>query len=181
MGLIERFLAETASSAFSYPDVGLSRIGAPEGYTTDHNRIVIGHGDGDWEKAKEAIRNWKMFDFEWVELCWPNTPIEENQNVAVMIRHFGFYSLNAAKIVYVIDEPERFGFAYGTLLDHGESGEERFSVEISEQTGDVWYDLYAFSKPKHILAKLGYPLVRNLQKQFAKDSKAAILRAIQPC
>jgi len=100
--------------------------------------------------------------------------------VAILIRHFGFYSLNAAQIVYVIDEPQQFGFAYayGTLAEHGESGEERFSVDFDDETGEVSYDLFAFSKPNHFLAKLGYPLVRNLQKQFAEDSKAAMLRAI---
>ena len=95
-----------------------------------------------------------------------------------MVSHFGFYSLNAARIVYTIDEADRFGFAYGTLVEHGETGEESFSVEYSTETGEVWYDLYAFSRPGSLLAKLGYPLSRHLQKRFARDSKLAMLRAV---
>jgi uncharacterized protein (UPF0548 family) len=86
--------------------------------------------------------------------------------------------LNAARIVYVIDEPDQFGFAYGTLAEHGESGEERFSVEFDRKTGDVTYDLYAFSRPNHILAKIGYPFSRMLQKRFAAESKLAMLRSV---
>jgi len=74
-----------------------------------------------------------MFDMPWVELWWPDTPIKVDATVAVLISHFGFWSLNACRIVYEIDERgacERFGFAYGTLPQHGERGEERFSVEF---------------------------------------------------
>ncbi len=161
------------------PDVGATLIGPPEGYNIDHNRTMIGHGNKDWERAKDSIRSWKMFDLGWVELCWPDTPIETGRNVGILVSHLGFYSLNAARIVYTIDEPERFGFAYGTLTNHAESGEERFSVEMDNDTGDVWFDLYAFSKPNHPLAKLAYPLSRMLQKRFASDSKEAMKRAVK--
>jgi len=178
---INAFIERARKSDFSYRKIGLSRRGAPSGYKVDRNRIIIGQGDEDFRKAKDAIRSWKMFDMPWVNLCWPDTPIEEDRTVAILIRHFGFYSLNAARIVYTIDRFNKFGFAYGTLADHGESGEERFSVEIDDQTGEVWYDLFAFSKPNHFLSILGYPLARHLQKRFAAESKAAMLRAINLC
>lgn len=184
---ISAFIEANKVADFSYPYIGHTehdfvrsrKRKDTKAYNIDHNRIIIGQGDEDWEKAKDAIRKWKMFDMPWVELCWPDTPIEEDRTVAILIRHFGFYSLNAARIVYTIDEPTRYGFAYGTLAEHGESGEERFSVEIDEEAGEVRYDLYAFSKPNHILAKLGYPLTRYLQKNFAIDSKAAMVAAVQ--
>lgn len=181
---IAAFLAASKDTAFSYPSVGASlHEGDPgidlDGYNIDHNQVVIGCGERDFERAKQAIREWKMFDMPWVELCWPDTPIEEGRTVAILIRHFGFYSLNAARIVYTIDEPDRFGFAYGTLEDHGESGEERFSVRFDRESGVVAYDLSAFSRPNHLLTRLGYPLTRILQKAFAADSKAAMLRAVK--
>ena len=177
--IIDEFLDKAGVSEFTYPHIGETLNGtAPGTYNIDHNTIRLGQGSEVWQKAKQAIREWKMFDLPWVDLCWPTVPIEKDQAVAVLIRHFGFYSLNAARIVYVIDEPGRFGFAYGTLAEHGESGEERFSVELDSETVKVNYDIFAFSKPNHFLAKLGYPLTRMLQKQFATDSKAAMLRAI---
>lgn len=73
---------------------------------------------------------------------------------------------------------KRFGFAYGTLSEHAESGEERFTVEWHEQDDAVWYDILAFSRPQQLLARLGYPFARRLQKRFARDSAAAMLRAV---
>jgi len=66
----------------------------------------------------------------------------------------------------------------GTLADHVESGEERFSVEWRRQDGSVWYDLLAFSRPRHPLAKLGTPMGRALQRRFARDSLQAMARAV---
>ncbi|HMO79646.1 MAG TPA: DUF1990 domain-containing protein [Pyrinomonadaceae bacterium] len=175
---ISAFLEACSGSDFSYPDVGSTQGAIPSRYTIDHNRIGIGSGPNDLERAKTAIRQWKMFEMPWVELCWPDAPIEPGRTVAVVVRHLGFYSLNPARIVYVIDEPDRFGFAYGTLAGHGESGEERFLVEIDAMTGDVFYDLLAVSRPGHLLTYLGYPYTRYLQKQFALGSNAAMRRAI---
>lgn len=175
---IEAFIAAAENTKFSYTNVGATRAHPPEGFNVDHNRVRIGHGDDDWEQAKNAIREWRMFDFQWAELFLTETPIEKDRTVAILVHHFGFYSLNAARIVYTINEQSRFGFAYGTLTDHGEEGEERFLVEMDQRTGEVWYDLYAFSRPNHLLARLGYPITRRLQRQFASDSKSAMLRAM---
>lgn len=175
---VQQFLNDVKVQSFSYAAVGATRKSPPRGYNIDHNRTKLGSGPDAFAIAQRAVREWKTFDFPWVDLCWPNTPIEVDQNVAIIASHFGFYSLNASRIVYTIDEPDRFGFAYGTLAEHGEIGEERFSVEYHRETGEVWYDLLAFSLPGHILARLGYPLSRYLQHEFAKDSLAAMRRTV---
>ncbi len=180
---IRDFLVRQARSRFSYADVGASALASsPAGYLTDHNRIRLGYGERVWERAVGAIDGWQMFNMGWLQLCWPDSPTVEGTNVAVLIRHFGFWSLNAARIVYTIKEDsgtiKRYGFAYGTLLDHGESGEERFSVEWNGQDDSVWYDLFAFSRPRAMAARLGYPLARWLQRRFREDSKAAMAKAV---
>jgi uncharacterized protein (UPF0548 family) len=117
-----------------------------------------------------------MFQIGWVTLCWPNTPIQEDKTVAILVNLFGIWWLNACRIVYTIDQTEpihRFGFAYGTLTDHAESGEERFSVEWREDD-TVWYDILAFSRPNHPLVKIGRPLARRTQKRFAAGSLLAM-------
>jgi uncharacterized protein (UPF0548 family) len=119
-----------------------------------------------------------MFDLGWVRVFRTDTPIEVGATVAVLVRHFGFWSLNTARIVYVIKEDRRFGFAYGTLDDHAERGEERFSIELEAGSDSVFYDILAFSKPKQWQARAGAPLARRLQKRFAHDSMAAMKRAV---
>jgi uncharacterized protein (UPF0548 family) len=177
---IRRFISKQKESCLSYPEVGSSATTAPSGYNVDHNRVELGGGELTWRRATQAIRTWRMFEMSWVTLHFPCAPIQVGVDVAVLVRHFGFYSLNACRIVYVVDEDgpsARFGFAYGTLEEHAESGEERFMVEWNRDQDKVWYDILAFSRPRKILARLGYPLSRSLQRQFARASKAAMLQA----
>lgn len=165
---------------FSYPETGSSRGTAPPGYTVDHNRVQLGHGADTFRRATEALRRWEMFRLGWVELLWPAAPIEEGVTVGILTSQFGFRTLNFCRIVYVLDERgpvHRFGFAYGTLPEHVERGEERFLVEWLPEDGSVWYDIYAFSRPRHPLARLAAPVARHFQRRFASDSKAAMLRA----
>jgi uncharacterized protein (UPF0548 family) len=164
---------------FSYPEQGATRDRAPRGYTVDHHRIQLGRGAAVFARAVEALHRWKMFDTGWTDLCWADTPICVGSTVAVVARHYGFRSLNTCRVVYVVDDrgaQPRNGFAYGTLMEHAETGEERFTVELQPEDDSVWYDIYAFSRPNG-LARLGYPLSRRLQKRFARDSKQAMRRA----
>ncbi len=179
---IRRFISKQKGSGFSYPEVGASATTVPTGYNVDHNRVQLGRGDVTWQRAVEAIRSWRMFSMPWVSLHWPSAPIQAGTEIAVSIRHFGFYSLNACRIVYVVDEEvpiKRFGFAYGTLAEHAESGEERFTVEWNREDDSVWYDILAFSRPRRMLARLGYPLSRTLQRKFAQGSKLAMLQSVK--
>ncbi len=181
---IQQFLLDSSDDKFSYSEIRATLTDAPPGYVVDRNRIKIGEGSEAFEKAKDAVRSWKMFDLSWLELHSTETPLEIGRNVAIVASHYGFYSINAARIVYTFDETgeelevERFGFAYGTLIEHGEIGEERFSVEFHRSTGEVFYDLFAFSRPASLFVQIGYPIARNLQKTFAEESKMAMLRAV---
>jgi hypothetical protein len=53
-------------------------------------------------------------------------------------------------------------------------------MEWHERDNAVWYDILAFSRPRQLLARLGYPLVRRLQRRFGRDSAAAMRRAVDP-
>jgi uncharacterized protein (UPF0548 family) len=178
---INAFISAQQQGVFSYVEVGSSRQQAPPGYTVDHNRMNLGHGPEAFERAKSAIRGWKMFEMPWIQLCWPNPSIEPGSPVTILVSHFGFWSMNACRIVYVVEDdaaPERYGFAYGTLADHAEIGEERFTVEFNPDDQTVWYDIYAFSRPR-MLTRLAYPLSRGLQKRFARNSLEAMRQAVQ--
>jgi uncharacterized protein (UPF0548 family) len=175
---IRQFIVEQSEKNFSYVEVGASRSLLPKDYVIDHRRIHLGEGEHTFVAACEALRRWEMFSLGWVQLCWPETPIAAGSTVAVLAQVSGVWWLNAARIVYVLDEPRRFGFAYGTLPDHLERGEERFVIECREDDS-VWYDLLAFSKPSHWLVKLGYPMTRLMQKRFGRHSLEAMARAAQ--
>jgi uncharacterized protein (UPF0548 family) len=183
---ISGFLLSQRGAPLSYAEAGASRTGASElaGYAVDHNRARLGEGEETFDRAAGALRAWRMFDVGWIEIFPPDAPIEAGMTVAVLARYYGLWSLNACRIVYLIDEDDgeirRYGFAYGTLSEHAERGEERFVVEWRRDDGSVHYDLYAFSRPNHLLAKIGYPLSRRVQNRFARDSLQAMGRAAAP-
>ena len=166
---VARFVASQRELPFTYAEVGATNATPPVGYNVDHNRIQLGSGEEIYSRAVNALKNWQHFDLGWVVITPRGVPVEAEAIVAVKARAFGTWSLNACRVVYVIDEPRRFGFAYGTLRDHVERGEERFLVEWLADDS-VWYDILAFSRPQHPLVKLSAPLARRLQKQFARDS-----------
>jgi uncharacterized protein (UPF0548 family) len=179
---IQAFLTEQAMRNLTYSAVGATATTPPVGYIVDHTRIRLGEGEEVFAAARTALERWQQFRLGWLEAIPEDTPIQKDQVVAILARSIGLWWLNACRIVSVVEEDgamKRFGFAYGTLPDHAGSGEERFLVEWDRKEGSVWYDILAFSRPRHFLARLGYPWVRRVQKRFGRESAAAMSRAVQ--
>jgi uncharacterized protein (UPF0548 family) len=179
---IQAFLAAQAKLNLTYAAVGGTSTTPPSGYVVDHTRIKLGEGEKVFVAAKAALERWQQFRLGWLEASPEDTLIREGQVVAILARSLGLWWLNACRIVAVVDEDgpvKGFGFAYGTLPDHAGSGEERFLTEWDRGDGSVWYDILAFSRPHHFLARLGYPYMRVVQKRFGPESAAATVRAVR--
>lgn len=179
---IRKFVDFQRHSDFSYTSVGATATNPPASFVVDHTRVKLGSGEEAFLSAKTALKKWGQFQLGWVEACPSGTPIQTGEVVAVAAQVMGLWWLNAARIIYVVDEDgpiRRFGFAYGTLADHVESGEERFLIEWDKTDDSVWYDILAFSRPRHLLARLGYPFVRLTQKRFARSSAAVMQQLVE--
>lgn len=174
---VSDFLRRHGGQDFSYPDVGASLNGSPSGFDVDHNEILLGKGRAVFEAARAALKEWKMFPSGWTRVEPPGAPVRVGGVVAVLFKVFGLWWLNVSRIVYILDEERRFGFAYGTLPAHIESGEELFRVEWRADD-TVWYDIRGFSRPRFWMVRLGYPIARWLQRRFVRDSKAAVRAAV---
>ncbi len=177
---IHQFLDGQRDQPWSYAEVGATAGDQPAGYVFDQTREFLGHGESVFHAARRALVGWRQFRLGWLEAAPAETPIEPDQLVAVVARAAGLWWLNACRIVYVVDEPgRRFGFAYGTLAAHAGRGEERFLVEWNPATDEVWYEVRAFSRPAHLLARLGYPWVRVTQRRFGRQSGQAMRQAVE--
>ncbi len=191
---IRDFLAAQSGAPYSYPEVGATHpsafpAAAPalarSGYAIDGYHARVGSGEAAFARAGAALRRWQQFDLGWVLIGAPETPLASGNTVPIIVRVAGpLYTLNAARIVYAIDESagpiRRFGFAYGTLRDHAERGEERFLVEwdAAAPGSPVDYEIVAFSRPAHPLARAGRPLARRLQRRFGRESVARVSAAV---
>lgn len=180
---IRSYLDRQRALPFSYAEVGATRDAMPPpGYDFDQATATLGHGPWAFENACRTIRRWGMFPRPMTRLFWPDAFIEPGSVVAVLFRAGPIWSLNPARVVYAIDEitphGRAFGFAYGTLADHVEQGEELFLVRWDYSSDEVRYELSAFSRPQHWLAHWGYPYVRQQQALFRQQSCAAMQSAV---
>jgi uncharacterized protein (UPF0548 family) len=179
---IDRFLRESQHLPLSYGPIGILN-GDTVRHTLDEATVTIGHGKADFERGKAALIAWTQFDTGWVETFPRHAPIEIGTVVAVLIRHLGFWSLNGCRVLYTVgagpQDVARFGFAYGTLMNHAESGEELFEVFIDPQTDEVRYRIRAVSWPRATLARIGQPIVRVLQARFRHHSADAMMRNVR--
>lgn len=83
------------------------------------------------------------------------------------MKAFGRHVEAPVRVVYVIDEPTRKGFAYGTLAGHPESGEESWVIDQTDD-GSVWLTIRVFSRPSNWKWGLVAPLLRQQQKKYTQ-------------
>jgi uncharacterized protein (UPF0548 family) len=181
--VLKQFRQTAERDSLSYEEVCATlKDPLPSGYHIDHNRTCLGRGEDLFERARAALDEWKMFDLGWLKLIHPPVPVTPGQTVMILAHTWGLYSLSASRVLKMVDtddgDTRRWGFCYGTLRHHVERGEERFTVEYSRKGDLVWYDILAFSRPQHPLARLAYPVSRAAQRRFARDSKATMQRVL---
>lgn len=159
---LDRLVAEQASCALTYSEVGATRGRLPHGYRHDAHRVELGRGSRVFERAVLGLRQWEAHRRAGLSLR-PDVPdIGVGVNLAVVLPLPVLTAVVVCRIVLVIDEPDTFGFAYGTLPAHPEQGEEAFFVERDAE-GVVRFAITAFSRPRHPLARLGGPVARRVQ------------------
>jgi uncharacterized protein (UPF0548 family) len=162
---VRQFLSAQGKLPFSYGEVGASREDAtadlPPGYAVDRYHMKFGEGTEAYARAVEALRRWRQFELRWVRLLPPRVPSEVGMPVGILAWHSGFWSLNHARVAYLVEETgdvERFGYGYETLPGHAQRDEGRFGVEWNRQDDSVHHDVFAFSRPNHPLDWIDYPL-----------------------
>jgi uncharacterized protein (UPF0548 family) len=105
----------------------------------------------------------------------PDARAIAGKDVVVCARIGPLWTINPCRIVYVIDEPDRAGYAYGTLPGHSEHGEETFTVE---RTSDgVIAETIAYARPQDLLARAGKPFAHRVQARIKRDYMAALVEA----
>ncbi|MCX7522301.1 DUF1990 domain-containing protein [Microbacterium sp. STN6] len=105
------------------------------------------------------------------------TPFITNGMSATLHVRTGILSFAApVRVVYVIDEERRVGFAYGTMAGHPVSGEEAFVLEHRDDDS-VWLVIRSLSRPATWYYRLASPLVRIAQRRIATRYLRALLPA----
>jgi uncharacterized protein (UPF0548 family) len=176
---VESVMAASRDLPLSYEPIGLAKQEGA-GFNVDEQITIVGSGEAAFVRATTALLEWRHFELGWVDLFPKRASIAPGTVVVVAVRHLGFWSLNGCRVVYSVGTQGAgtFGFAYGTLTNHAESGEEIFQVSFQPETSEVSYLIRAVSRPRAALARLGYPLTRSFQARFRRDSARALRCAI---
>src|SRR5262245_20919841 len=125
---IRDYLAGQVAENFSYGPVGCTRDFATAetwgGWTVDHHRVRLGNGADVFQRAKEAIENWRMCPAGITSVFGAEKPRPDlNVAVAFDASPLPLSLLMPARVVWVVEDfvtgngrqVDRFGFAYGTL------------------------------------------------------------------
>ncbi len=153
-------LTDLAAMTFTYQQVGATAGELPDGYHHVRKSAVIGNGRPRFDDAAAKVMRWGM-------LRGAGVRVEASSEVAAVGSEVlvGLGPLRApCRVVYLIDEENRRGFAYGTLAGHPESGEELFAVRYDAATGDVLAEVVAFSRHATWWSRLGGPVTSLAQR-----------------
>lgn len=114
-----------------------------------------------FDQAVERLMAWQIHERAGLRV-FSSSPQVASGEVVLMQLGLGVAALRIpCRVVHVIHDPGRVGFAYGTLPGHPESGEEQF---LMEHVGDqVQFTVSAFSRAASPLAKLSGPIGRRIQ------------------
>lgn len=147
----------------TYREVGATAGELPAGYHHVRESLAIGRGEDTFLAASDALMRWDVHRRAGLRVD-ADTPTAQ-PGTKVVLRWFGFTI--PCRVVYVIDEPHRRGFAYGTLPGHPESGEERFCVE-RDADGQVRATITVFSRHGRWFTRLGGPVARAVQRVMTR-------------
>ncbi|MFE7801164.1 DUF1990 domain-containing protein [Nocardia sp. NPDC057440] len=153
--------------SFTYSEVGATKGPLPDGYHRFRLRRRIGHGRTLFEHAGAEILAYRMQKGTGI-FRQATTPTAQPGTRLTVRLGFGPLAITApCRVVYVLDESDRRGFAYGTLPGHPEIGEELFAVEYDPADDTVYGLVTAFSRNAAWYARIGGPVVRLVQRFIA--------------
>jgi len=165
-------LDRLADLPLTYSEVGATASAQlPPGYRHLSVSAQIGSGDQRFERAADAVMHWGMQRGSGLRVQASSEPVVVS--AVVVVTMLGLLRA-PCRVVYILDEPDLRGFAYGTLPGHPECGEERFAVRRDPATAAVFAEVSSFSRPATWWSKAGGPFVSTAQRVIAKRYLGAI-------
>jgi uncharacterized protein (UPF0548 family) len=133
--------------------------------------MQLGVGRSVFDAAGQVVASWDMHRRAGLAVV-ADGPARVEQTVVLGIGR-PVALVVPCRVVYVVDEPHRRGFGYGTLTDHPEQGEESFVVTI-DSDNTVRLEITAFSRPGSRLVRLGGGLGRAIQMRAIRRYETAL-------
>jgi uncharacterized protein (UPF0548 family) len=160
--LVGSRLQRLRQADLTYVEQGATQGDLPANYHHIRRQATLGKGPSRFADAASLLLRWDMHRRAGIRVQPSQSPVAEGA-VAIQRLGIGIAAIQApVRVVYVVDEPHRKGFAYGTLQGHPESGEESFVVELDDADA-VTFTITAFSRPSWWITKVAAPVARDIQ------------------
>ncbi len=178
MGLFRAASPEGLRDApFTYAEVGATRAPElPAGYLPGESTEVVGSGRETFERVAAAILDWTPQRSVGLRVRATGSPGQVGTVVVLTagLPRFG-YDI-PCRVVWASTTGDERGYAYGTLPGHPESGEECFTVRLTD-AGDVVVSIRVFSRLATPAARLLPPVARFVQGLATRRYLSSLRRA----
>lgn len=171
---LARLLAEAATHQPTYGPVGRTLGGSPAFGLQRKRWSTRLDGPDAFPRGRDALEAWAAHRGSGL-LVAADGPLRAGTTVAMGAPLPLVWVEVTCRVVAVVDEADRFGFAYGTLPVHPECGEESFVVERRPDGAELV--ITADSRPAHVLARLAPPVAALLQSRATQRYLAAMRAA----
>jgi uncharacterized protein (UPF0548 family) len=159
--------AKLRGADFSYSEVGLTAGALPPGYRHLRCTTLIGAGPEVFAEAASSLLHWQVHLRAGLRVS-PSSATAVPGTVVLLALGAGPIQITApCRVVYVVNDPGRQGFAYGTLPGHPERGEQAFIIE-QHHDGAVSFTVTAFSRPATRLVKAAGPAGQAIQRYIIR-------------
>jgi uncharacterized protein (UPF0548 family) len=155
--------ARLRGAQLTYSAVGGTAGVLPPGYYHLRRTAVIGTGAAAFAGAVDSLLGWQVHLRAGLAV---SAPVAGPGTLVLLGIAAGPARISApCRVVYVMNDPGRRGFAYGTLPGHPECGEEAFAVERHDDD-TVTFTITAFSRPATLLARAAEIAGRIIQRHI---------------
>jgi uncharacterized protein (UPF0548 family) len=174
---LDALLGLAAREGPSYPEVGATESAVlPPGYRHDRHHRQLGDSQV-FDRAATGLRHWVAHEAAGIHIFPRDQPVSLGATILVVISLGPAQMVAPCRIVRVIDELDKFGFAFGSLPGHPERGEEAFVVE--RRTNGTFFNIIAFSRSADPLVRLAGPIGRAIQLAITRRCVSALARYAQ--
>ncbi|RZU65440.1 uncharacterized protein (UPF0548 family) [Microterricola gilva] len=149
----------------------------PDGYRATESSVRLGSGAERFAAASVELMHWQVLRRSGIAVADAAgagaREVTLGDTVVQSLPLAGLRFAAPIRVVRVLQEPRRVGYAAGTLPGHPLRGEELFLIE-HRADDSVWLVIRAFAQPATLLYRIGSPAIRFARRRYT----ARFLRAL---
>jgi uncharacterized protein (UPF0548 family) len=149
----------------------------PPRWRARESTVALGSGERRWAAASAAVLEWAVktrSGFEVEATDGGPLRVAEGRDFRLIARVGPLRVREPVRVVAVVERPDRYGFAYGTLPGHPVSGEEAFIVS-RDDAGDVRLTLRSMTRPGAGVWRPVFPALLLAQGMYRRRYARALL------